>query len=312
MMSRPVRYAIVTPARDEAAYIEQTLRSVSSQTVPPTVWVIADDGSTDATPELVERYAARHQFIRLVRLGARRYGSGADRLSWGTDAVVFNLGLDTLDPREYDYIIKLDGDLRFGPDYFERLFREFDQDPRLGIAGGHCYEERGGRLVMERVPDWHVRGATKVYRRQCFEDIGGVENLLAWDGVDEARAQLRGWYSRAFADPGIVHLRPQGASGGGILRGRMRLGIGSYVIRYHPVFVVARACKLAAKRPYVVGGVAYVAGYLKAAWMRPRRLEDPETVEFIRRAQLTRLAGRTPYTFEPARAAENHAFGERA
>lgn len=297
-------YAIVTPARNEAEYIEHTLRAVTSQTVLPSAWVIVDDGSTDETPDIVMKYAEKFDFIRLERHSGRDFGTGTDRFSWGVDAVVFNFGLATLDVDSYDYIVKLDGDLDFDSDYFERIFEEFENDPRLGIAAGHFYELQDGQWVLSKVPDWHVRGASKIYRRQCFRDIRGVEEILAWDGVDEIRAQLTGWYSRAFYEPRVKHLRAQGSAAqgtrGGALSGRARLGLCAYILHYHPLFLVARGVRLGLGRPRVLGGLAFLYGYLRASIQRPRRLEDDEVVSFLRRSQLQRLIGRRPYAMSGA------------
>jgi poly-beta-1,6-N-acetyl-D-glucosamine synthase len=304
MMATAHRYAVVTPVRNEADYIERTLRAVTSQTIPPAIWVIVDDGSTDGTAEIVSAYARRFDYIRLRQSEERDSEAGKDRFSWGVDAVVFNDGLATLDVDSYDYVAKLDGDLEFAPDYFERIFGEFEKDPRLGIAAGHFHEEVNGRFVLSKVPDWHVRGASKIYRRQCFRDIGGVVEILAWDGVDEIRAQLTGWYSRAFLEPHVNHLRAQGAaaqgSRGGLLRGRARLGLCSYILHYHPLFVLARGARIGLSRPYLIGGIAYVYGYVRAVLLRPRRLEDREVIRFLRRSQLQRLVGRRPYAMSGA------------
>jgi biofilm PGA synthesis N-glycosyltransferase PgaC len=289
------RYAIITPARDEAAYIEQTLHSVTSQTAPPGVWLIVDDGSTDETGEIVRRYVDRYPFMRLVESGGHTVAQGADRLSLGAEIVAFNRGLAELRLADYDFIVKLDADISFEPDYFERLFARFDADPLLGLAGGQLYEEHDGELMADRDPAWHVRGATKVYRRQCFEDIGGLVPLLGWDGVDEAQAHLAGWRSRTFDEPRCVHLRQQGTSGGGIVHGRARLGLASYVLHYHPLWVLVRSLRLGANKPYFLGGIAYVWGYLEGVVRRPARLQDEAAAAYIRQAQMERLRGIEPY-----------------
>ena len=291
----PPSYAVITPARDEAGFIEETLKSVTSQTSPPQVYIVVDDGSTDQTPEIVQRYAADYPFVKLLR-PSQDAGEVGDRLSWAAEVVAFNTGLATLRLDDYDYIVKLDADLRFEPDYFERLFTEFDADPLLGIAGGQLYEMHGGRLVLDRVPDWHVRGATKVYRRQCFADIGGLVTILGWDGVDETKAYLTGWRSRSFLEPSCVHLRPQGESGGGLLHGRARLGLASYLLRYHPLWVLVRSTRLAMKEPRVVGGLAYILGYLQGVARRPTRLQDRAVSSYMRRSQMQRLVGIRPYS----------------
>lgn len=291
-------YAVITPARNEADYIEETLRSMIGQTHRPAVWVIVDDGSRDGTRAIVERYARDHPFIRLLKLEDEKHGEDEDRYYWGPDAIVFNKGLDTLDWASYDFIGKLDGDMRFDPDYYERLLAEFERDPRLGIAAGECYEYHGGKLVMEKVARGHVRGALKTWRRECFEEVGGVVNMNAWDAVDEARAQIRGWRTRGFPDLVMVHLRPA-CSATGMLSGRVRLGAGAYLLHYRPSFALARAVKYAFKKPYVIGGLGFLWGFARSYVKRPARLDDPEVVGHIRATQLRRLTGRG----SPARAA---------
>lgn len=290
-----VRYAVITPARDEESHIEQTLQSVVSQSVLPTVWIVVDDGSSDSTADIVRRFADQHRFIRLLQPQHAAEPVVGDRLSRAAEVVAFNAGLATLDLAEYDFIVKLDADLRFGPDYFERLFEKFAEEPRLGIAGGHLFEEHGDQLVLDSGPDWHVRGATKVYRRECFEQIGGLVTLLGWDSFDETRAYLDGWLSRSFLEPNAVHLRPQGASGGGMHHGRWRLGRASYMSLYHPVWVIVRSARIGAQWPWVTGGIAYLAGYLASFVQRPPRLQDAEVAAYIRRSQMLRIMGRQPY-----------------
>jgi len=287
-------YLLITPARNEGQYIRKTCESVVNQTILPTLWVIADDGSSDDTREIVEEYAARYNFIRVVGVSSAKVGGLNGRLSRGVDAVVFNEALGGVDPADFDYLGKLDADVEFEPDYYQRLFAEFEKDERLGICAGHFYEYLGGVLTLAKVPDWHVRGAGKFYRRACFEAIGGIENVLAWDGIDEAKAQMNGWYSRSFLEPKVVHLRPQGSTDG-VLTGRARLGLGSYILHYHPLFLLLRAAKLGLARPYFLGGVAYMYGYLNAVVTRPGRYEDREVIRFLRQTQIRRMLGERPY-----------------
>jgi hypothetical protein len=210
------------------------------------------------------------------------------RLSLAAEARAFNFGLRQINLKDYDFIVKLDGDLSFDADYFERIFFEFLKTPTLGIAGGHCYEFRKGRLVKESVPDFHVRGATKIYRRECFEDIGGVEEVLGWDTIDELRAQMKGWLTRSFDEPKVIHYRPIG-SFGGTLRARMRDGIGCYFLGYHPLFMLLRVCKQFLKRPYFIGGAFMLGGYVKSYLISRERFFDEELRSYLRKQQLERI-----------------------
>ena len=262
----PRSYAIVSPVRNEAQYIRETLQSVLSQSEPPTLWIIADDGSTDDTASIVEEFSGRADNIRLLSILDNSSEASDDRLEWAAEARAFNIGLREVDLSAVSYIVKLDGDLRFGADYFARLLDEFENDPSLGIAGGHCYEIRDGRRVLEWVPESHVRGATKMYRTACFSEIGGIEPVYGWDTLDEIKAQMAGWRTRSF-HLSLDHLKPTG-SVGGLLRGRARMGRGAFLLGYHPVFVLVRSFRMSLYRPYIVGGFAFLGGYLRALLRR--------------------------------------------
>jgi poly-beta-1,6-N-acetyl-D-glucosamine synthase len=283
----PRSYAIVSPVRNEAQYIRETLRSVMSQSEPPAVWIIADDGSTDATASIVEEFSGGAVNIRLLSVVDNSSGASDDRLEWAAEARAFNLGLREVDLGAVSYIVKLDGDLRFGADYFERLLDEFDNDETLGIAGGHCYEIRNGRRMLEWVPESHVRGATKMYRAACFAEIGGVEPVYGWDTLDEIKAQMAGWRTRSF-HLSLDHLKPTG-SVGGLLRGRARMGRGAFLLGYHPVFILARSVRMSLYPPYIIGGSAFLAGYLMALARRLPRVADDGTVKYMRQQQMRRL-----------------------
>lgn len=282
------KYVIITPVRDEAGYIEQTAASVAAQTMQPALWVVVDDGSTDDTAAIVKGLAGSYPRMRLVQLEPRPrrdYESAVIR--------AFNRGLREIDISRVDYVVKLDGDVVFREDYFELLFARFRQLPGLGIAGGHCCEWRGGRLRIERVPDSHVRGATKIYRRECFSDIGGLEETLGWDAIDELKAQMRGWTTRSFPEPTVTHLRPTG-SVGGRLKGKLRFGRCMYRIGYHPAFAVLVAGKHLFRRPYVVGGAAVLAGFVGSHIDGTPEYSDAEVVAFLRGQQRRRLSAAGP------------------
>lgn len=287
------RYAIVTPARNEEGVIERTIESVLAQTEPPSAWIIADDASTDDTAAVVQRYADSVDFMRLLRIGDSRGVDGdtthPDRLRWAAEAIAFNRGVAELNLDDYDFIVKLDGDLAFGPDFFSSLLDEFARDSQLGLAGGYCYALFGGKRVLEWVPETHVRGATKMYRVACFRAIGGIEPVYAWDTIDELRAQMRGWRTRSFPYP-VDHLRPTGSKNGQ-MRGEARMGRGAYLLGYHPLFLLARAFKLAFVKPYVLGAMAFLLGYLGAMIERPPKSADDELITYLRKQQMTRLKG---------------------
>lgn len=281
------RYAIVSPVRNEADVIRHTLDSVVGQTEPPVLWVIVDDGSTDDTARIVDEYAARAPFIKLLPVSDNESSESADRLMWAAEAIAFNRGLAHVDLDEIDYIVKLDGDLAFGEAYFASLLDEFDKDETLGMAGGYCYAVHGDRRQLEWNPPSHVRGPTKVYRLACFRDIGGIKPVYGWDGLDVIEAQMAGWRTQSFDFP-VEHLRPTG-SRGGQLKGIARGGRGAYLLGYHPLFALVRGAKYALYPPYVMNSVAFIYGYLAASITRPPRSADEATIAYLRQQQMRRL-----------------------
>jgi biofilm PGA synthesis N-glycosyltransferase PgaC len=278
-------YVIITPVRNEAEFIENTLVSVCRQTIKPAEWVIVNDGSNDATPEIVTRYAAQYPWIKLVDRddrGARQRGKGV--------VEAFYAGYDTLVEQNYGFIVKLDGDLSFEPPYFECLLREFASIPRLGIAGGGVYERLDGRNWVLQTTKDHVRGPTKVYRRACFEAIGGLVPALGWDGMDEWQARAMGWQVQSFLNLKVFHYRFTGAATGP-LKSRIEQGYGAHYMGYHPLYTVARGIRYIFTWPYLIGGITLVAAYF-AAWLLGReQFPDRSLINHIRRTQLKQLVG---------------------
>ena len=284
-MSKPC-YCLITPCRDEAAYARRTLESVVGQTVPPDLWVIVDDGSTDETPAILEEYAARHDFIRVVRRpdrGARKVGPGV------IDA--FYAGSETIDPGRFDYLGKLDLDLDLPPRYFETLIARMEADPRLGTCSGKPYFEHRGRLVSEKCGDENSVGMTKFYRRRCFEEIGGFAREVMWDAIDGHRCRMLGWKAASWDDPDLrfLHLRPMGTSHKGWWTGRARHGFGQYYMGTGPAYMIASASFRMARPPLVVGGLAMLWGYFRSMARRDPRHGDAEFRRFLRRYQRASL-----------------------
>lgn len=292
---------IVTPVYQDAANLQITARAMERQLRPPDRWVIVDDGSRDETPRVAAGICARLPFAHLVCVDPQDKDDG---LSTASEAAAFNRGLAGAG-EGWDLIGKFDSDLDFPADYLQTLQAAMDADPDLGIVGGHLVERHDGELVdVDRVPDDHVRGATKLYRARCLQDIGGVPVALGWDTVDEMRAQRAGWRTRALPGLGIVHLRPR-ASRGGALRGARRLGRCAHAVGYDPAFVLARTVWIARRPPVVLGAASYLLGWLGAAVARRPRAVTADERRWLRRAQRRRLrnAGRQPVEIaDPPRA----------
>ena len=295
-------YCLISPARNEAEYIKKTLDSVLEQTVLPRRWIIIDDGSTDDTPDILAKYAAEHNFIKVhtrANRGRRALGGGV--------VEVFNSGLELLADEPVDFVCKLDVDLILPPRYFERLLEEMEADDRLGSVSGKPYfwvgEEGRSELKSERIADDVSVGASKFYRRVFLDDIGGLVKGLIWDGVDCYRGRMLGWRSKSIDDPELrfIHLRPMGSSDRGILNGRIRLGEGYWFIGAGPLFVLATALYRVTHKPALLGSLATVWGYAKAGLKGVSRYDDLEFRRFLRRyhrAVLFRGKARTVAMFD--------------
>lgn len=280
-------YVVVTPARDEADYLPDLIESMLSQTAPFSRWVIVDDGSTDGTLEIARRLESADPRVSVLERGGRER-----RVAGCGDMEAYMAGLASLESTDdYDFVGKLDADLVPPDDYFERLFGEFAADDTLGIAGGHCYNRVGEKLVLDRVPDTHVRGATKTYRQACFRELSPLDQVPGWDTVDEVKARSLGWKTRSFAEHGVIHQKPVTGGSGSVLRGRFVLGQMSHYLGYRPAYLALRVARNAAKPPYVLGAAAMAAGYTAAALSGRARIEDPAFRELLRAYQKERLAG---------------------
>lgn len=277
-------YVVVSPLRNEDAYLPQTIASMCAQTLKPRQWVLVDDGSTDRTGALIDEAAASHAWITPVHRrdrGFRQAGGGV------IDA--FYDGLAHLCEADWNVIVKLDGDLSFAPDYFARCLSRLQEDPRLGIVGGTCCVAQDGILRPEFAgePSFHVRGPSKLYRRACFEAIGGLLRAPGWDTADQMKANLLGWTTRTFADIEVEHLRPTGLAYGA-WSNWTKNGLANFVTGYDPLFMACKCLKRLLSRPTPAGlveaaGLAH--GYLSGHWRRVPRVDDPALIAYVRAQQ---------------------------
>ena len=299
------RYVVISPCRNEADFMRRTLDSVAAQSIRPALWVIVDDGSTDATPQILAEYAAVHDWIRVVTRtdrGRRAVGPGVIE--------AFYAGYETIDPERYQFICKLDLDLELPPSYFEGLMRRMDGDPRIAACSGKAYIWEDGQLVNERHGDEAAIGASKFYRMSRFRALGGFVREVMWDGIDGHRCRMRGWIACSWDDPDLrfIHLRPMGSSQTGILTGRMRHGYGQYFMGTSFLYMLANAANRLDEKPFVVGSAAMIWGWLRSALRRLPRYEEPGFRAFLRRYQRRALlVGKKRATEELARATDHAA-----
>ncbi|MCW3000066.1 MAG: glycosyl transferase, family 2 [Solirubrobacterales bacterium] len=285
------RLLVISPVRNEAAHIERVARSMGRQTRPPDTWLVVDDRSDDETPARLAHLARELPFMVALSTPDAYGADTLDRLAVAAEARAFNWALDTVAWRGYTHVGKLDGDIELPEDYFERILAEFDRDPALGIGGGVLVEQVGGRWQVMRTAREHVRGALKLYRRECFEAIGGIQERLGWDGIDQTYARMAGYRTRSFDHVVARHLRPVGTTYGA-LRGNLRGGETHYVLCFSPAWVLLKAVRYGCRRPYGVSGAVFLYGYGRARRRRVPRVEDPAYRRFVRRDERRRAAHR--------------------
>jgi poly-beta-1,6-N-acetyl-D-glucosamine synthase len=276
-------YIVITPARDEEAYLEKTILSVVQQTIRPTQWIIVDDGSRDRTGAIIDSYAAAYPWITPLHRSNRGF-----RQAGGGVINAFYDGYARMEASDWDFIVKLDADLSFAPDYFESCFAEFAKDSGLGIGGGGIYHQQDGELKLEPSPRFHVRGATKIYRRECWEGLGGLLQAPGWDTVDEVKANMLGWTTRSFPHLRLSHYRFTGAADGA-WKDCVKNGRANYITGYHPVFMLFKCMRRLMTRPYLIGALGLFWGFLSGYAGRTPQVKDRDLIHYTRKQQMRRL-----------------------
>lgn len=280
------KYVIISPVRNEEDFLPTTLQCVVDQTILPAEFIIVNDGSTDRSPEIIKKFTSRYPWIRTIDRpkGEHRPGDGV--------VEAFYAGYDCLTTRDWDYIVKLDGDLQFPPDYFEFQLNAMNENPLLGMSSGKTWQPHDGRLVLDSMPDDHVRGPAKLYRRACYEAIGGLQKVRGWDTIDELKAQVLGWETRSFEHLVLVHFKPIGFKQTNICKRELHLGERQHYLGYHPLFAIARGLYVACKKPYLIAGVLNIAGFWMAKLSGAKQIDEPAMIHHLRNKQLQRLTFR--------------------
>ena len=277
-------YVLITPARNEAAFIEETIRSVVFQTVLPLKWVIVSDGSSDGTDDIVAKYTAKHQWIELVRLPERRERHFAGK------AHAFNAGYSKVAHLDSDVIGNLDADITFDEQYFAFLLDKFAKNPQLGVAGTP-FKEESHQYDYRFTSIEHVSGACQLFRRDCFKEIGGYVPIKI-GGIDLTAvltARMRGWQTRSFPEKNCIHHRQMGTAKQHPLMVAFRGGKGDYLLGSHPLWEISRCIYQISRRPLLLGGIFRLAGFTIGMVNRTEKLIPPDLVQFRRTEQMRRL-----------------------
>lgn len=277
-------YVLITPARNEARFIESTLQSMVEQTIKPMKWVIVSDGSTDGTDDIVRKYAALHPWIELLRMPERQERHFAGKV------YAFHAGYVAVKGLAPEIVGNLDADVTFGSDHFEYLLQRFAEHPDLGVGGAPFKE--GARQYDYRFTNIeNVWGGCQLFRRQCFEDIGGYVPLKGGciDHIAVVTARMKGWKTRTFTDRICIHHREMGTAQQGELKARFKLGAKDYSVGNHPLWEGFRTFYQMAQSPWVIGGLALGAGYACSLIRRAEISVSPEVVAFIRHEQMQRI-----------------------
>ncbi|MBN1507012.1 MAG: glycosyltransferase family 2 protein [Sedimentisphaerales bacterium] len=295
-------YVLITPAYNEAALIAQTIESVLAQTVLPLRWVIVDDGSTDETAAIINQYTARFPWMECGHRVRR-----PDETYYGSNVYAILQGYERLKGLSFDYLAILDADIVLCPDYYERIIRQFDANRELGIATGTYLEEIGGRMVEAAIDRWSTPKALQVFRRACYEKIGGYIPCRngGEDTCTEIMARMNGWQTWSFPQIRVVHRRPIGKGDGGkVLRARFRQGLSDYCLASHPLFMLAKSLRRCVKeKPYVLAGLARLFGFTYGYVAREPRQIPHDAGRYVRKEQMKRLlasVGIGPPLWQPA------------
>jgi biofilm PGA synthesis N-glycosyltransferase PgaC len=278
-------FVIITPAHNEAPFIEKTILSMVNQNVRPLKWIIVNDNSADRTGEIADHYAQRYDFIQVVNV------ERAEGRHFGNKVRAFNRGLAEAEPYDFRYIGNLDADISLGTDYFENILREFDKNPRLGIAGGMVSTSIGGRWVSQEVAPDSVAGAVQLFRRACFERIGGYLTLPLGgiDAAAEIMARMNGWETRTFRDLRVFEHRRTGTATTGPLQSRIRQGRLYHSLGYDFLFLLLRCTYRLMDPPAVMGSIAVLYGYVLGTVMGHPRALPSNVVLYLRAEQRGKL-----------------------
>jgi poly-beta-1,6-N-acetyl-D-glucosamine synthase len=284
-----MKYAIVIPAKNEEKFIEETIKSIIIQTIKPKICLFVDDNSTDQTSEIIKRYVEKFDYMDFIRL---EESDVADYQVGGHVVENFNAGKKYLDEKQvdYDYIVKLDTDISFEKDFFEKIFTKI-KTQKYGIVSGTPYYFENGKKIYDLSPKFHSRGQFKIYDKNCIKDIGGIPLSLGWDSADNIKAIERGWKTETFRD---LHYQMHRLIGGkfSLAKGKIKHGMGAYLLRYNKLYIFIRFIHDLLRPPMIIGAFCYLFGYFKAMFSKHDLILTKEQSKILRKLLWQSLIGR--------------------
>lgn len=279
------KYMLITPAHNEGEYIENTINSVVCQHHLPARWIIVNDRSTDETEEIVKIYMKEYDFIRLLRI------DGNKKRHFGGQVRAINAGYEKIKHLDFNFIGNLDADVTFEAGYYEEIIKKFQNRSKLGIAGGFIYEKNGKEFESRPFNNTQsVANAIQLFSRDCYEEVGGYIELKygGHDWVIELMARMKGWQVQAFPELRVFHHRP-GSSAGGIIMGKFQQGLMDYSIGSHPLFEVGKCLRRFKEKPYFLGALFRMAGFIWPYFGNEKRQVPDELIKYLRSKQKQRV-----------------------
>jgi glycosyltransferase involved in cell wall biosynthesis len=280
------RYVLITPSRNEEKYIKTTIEAVINQTILPVAWIIVNDGSTDQTEKIARKYENEFNFIKVISLDNKRQRNFVSKVE------AFNAGYAELSDKVFNFIGNLDADISFSESYFENILTKFNENPHLGLAGGIIVESIGRNFIKQNISLNSVAGAVQLFRKECFEEIGGYIPLQ-YGGIDaaaEIMARMKDWRVCTFLDFVVYHHRRVSKGQRSIIRARFRQGIMFNLLGYHPIFYLFSSLRRIFDKPVLIGSVVKIIGFLWSFLLKTKRPVTNEFISYLRTEQMRRFS----------------------
>ena len=279
------KYILLTAARNEEGFIENTIKSVIAQTLLPLKWIIVSDQSTDNTDNIVSKYAEDSSFLELLRI------DGSKKRNFASKVFAIQTAYEKIKDLDFDFIGILDADITMSEDYYEKIISKFVKNEKLGLAGGGFININEGKEFKMPYHPYSVRGAVQLFRRKCYEEIGGLIPLR-WggeDGIACVAVRMKGWDVQTFEDLIVYHHRTTGSVGTNYVTKRIRDGKVEYSLGYIPSFQFIKAFKRWREKPVIFGIFFRLAGYWMLKLKREKLGIPKDLYEYFKTEQKTRM-----------------------